>query len=303
VRVRVDGETYDLATPPKLNRNQNHDVAIVVDRLVVRATDSARLADSLETALRTANGIVEIAEHGGAEVKTHLFSERYACVHCGTSIPELEPRQFSFNSPYGACEACGGLGTRREVSPELVVGDPIISILEGVILPWGEPTGHLRKSVIPGLAQHFGFDPNRPWGELPEPARAGILQGTGRGKVKFPYRTGGTSSTYTEPWEGVLANVMRRYEETSSESVREQLEAYMTTLPCRACGGARLKPESLAVTVGGKSIGDAVAFSITDALSFFADLNRSPELPQEIAGPILKEVRERLQFLVNVGLE
>ena len=303
VRVRVDGETYDLSSPPKLNRNQNHDVAIVVDRLVVRATDGSRLADSLETALRTANGIVEVAEHGGAEVKSHLFSERYACVHCGTSIAELEPRQFSFNSPYGACEACGGLGTRREVSPELVIGDPIISILEGVILPWGEPAGHLRKSVIPGLAQHFGFDANRPWGELPEAARAGILHGTGRTKVKFPYRTGGTSSTYTEPWEGVLANVMRRYEETSSESVREQLEAYMTTLPCRACGGARLKPESLAVTVSGRSIGDVVAFSISDALAFFGDLARSADLPQEVAGPILKEVRERLQFLVNVGLE
>ncbi|NJD10487.1 MAG: excinuclease ABC subunit A, partial [Gemmatimonadetes bacterium] len=213
------------------------------------------------------------------------------------------PRQFSFNSPYGACEACGGLGTRREVSADLVIGDPIISILEGVILPWGEPTGHLRKSVIPGLAQHFGFEPNRPWGELSEPARAGVLHGTGRSKVKFPYRTGGTSSTYAEPWEGVLANVMRRYEETSSESVREQLEAYMTTQPCRTCGGARLKPESLAVTVDGRSIGDVVALSITDALAFFGKVARAPDLPQEIAGPILKEVRERLQFLVNVGLE
>jgi len=327
VRVRVDGETYDLSTPPKLNRNQNHDVSIVVDRLVVRASDGSRLADSLETALRTASGIVEVTEHGGAEPKSHLFSERYACVHCGTSIAELEPRQFSFNSPYGACDSCGGLGTRREVSPDLVIGDSIISILEGVILPWGEPTGHLRKSVIPGLAQHFGFDPNQPWGQLPEAARAGILQGTGRTKVKFPYRTGGTSSTYAEPWEGVLANVMRRYEETSSESVREQLEAYMTTLPCRTCGGARLKPESLAVTVSARSIGDVVGFSISDALAFFGDLAGAPgsghadsgrlrsdaespprragsaDLPQEIAGPILKEVRERLQFLVNVGLE
>jgi excinuclease ABC subunit A len=180
VRVRVDGETFDLASPPKLNRNQNHEVAIVVDRLVVRASDSARLADSLETALRTANGIVEVAEHGGEGPKSHLFSERYACVHCGTSIAELEPRQFSFNSPYGACEACGGLGTRREVSPDLVIGDSIISILEGVILHWGEPAGHLRKSVIPGLALHFDFDANRPWGQLPEAARNGILHGTGR---------------------------------------------------------------------------------------------------------------------------
>jgi excinuclease ABC subunit A len=302
VRVRVDGETYDLSAPPKLNRHQNHDVSIVVDRLVVRAEDRSRLADSLETALRTANGIAEVVEHAG-EPKTHVFSERYACVHCGTSIPELEPRQFSFNSPYGACEACGGLGTRREVSPELVIGDPIISVLEGVVLPWGEPSGHLRKSVIPGLAQHYGFDANRPWGELSEKVRQGILFGSGKTKIKFPYRTGGTSSTYAEPWEGVIGNVMRRYEETTSESVREQLEAYMTTLACRACGGARLRPESLAVTVGGRSIGDAIAFSITDALTFFSELSGSPTLPQEIAGPVLKEVRERLQFLVNVGLE
>ena len=303
VRVRVDGETYDLSSPPKLNRNQNHDVSLVVDRLVVREEDRSRLADSLETALRSANGIAEIVEHGGPEPRPHLFSERYACVHCGTSIAELEPRQFSFNSPYGACDSCGGLGTRREVSPELVVGDPIISILEGVILPWGEPTGHLRKSVIPGLAEHYGFDPNRAWGELPQKARDGVLHGTGRTKVKFPYRAGGTSSSYAEPWEGVLANVMRRYDETSSEAIREQLEAYMTTQPCRACGGARLKPESMAVTVANRGIGDVVAMSVSDALVFFSDLAGSPSLPQEISGPILKEVRERLQFLVNVGLE
>jgi excinuclease ABC subunit A len=171
VRVRVDGELHDLDSPPKLNRYENHDISVVVDRLVVRPGDSSRLADSIETALRAAMALPR-SWSTAPRRSTHLFSERYACVHCGTSMVELEPRQFSFNSPYGACESCGGLGTRREVSP-LVVGDPIISILEGVILPWGEPTGHLRKSVIPGLAQHYGFDANTPWGELPAAARWG----------------------------------------------------------------------------------------------------------------------------------
>jgi excinuclease ABC subunit A len=302
VRVRVDGELHELDSPPKLNRYENHDIAVVVDRLVVRAADTSRLADSVETALRAASGIVEIMEHG-AEPTIHLFSERYACVHCGTSMPELEPRQFSFNSPDGACDGCGGLGTRREVSPSLVTGDPIISILEGVILPWGEPSGHLRKTIVPGLAQHFGFDANTPWGELTRAQRDGVLNGSGRKKVKFPYRTAGAASTYSEPWEGVLANVMRRYEETTSDAVRGQLEEYMMTLPCRSCGGSRLTPQSLAVSVAGHSIGDVVQMSVAEALLFFAGLSESRSLPQEIAGPILKEVRERLQFLSNVGLE
>ncbi len=342
VRARVDGELIDLESPPKLNRHQNHDVSVVVDRLVVREEDRSRMADSVETALRTASGIVEVIAHGGEELERHLFSERYACVHCGTSLAELEPRQFSFNSPYGACPGCGGLGTRREVNPDLVTGDPIISLLEGVILPWGEPTGHLRRSILPGLAEHYGFDPNRPWGELPDEVRAALLHGSGTTKIRFPYRTGGTAGHYSEPWEGILAHVMRRYEETTSDAVREQLEQYMSTLPCNVCGGTRLKPESLAVTVGGRSIGDMVDSSVAAALEFFRSLRltappattghagerpsatgaagdgaapasraasagpdaaEAPALPREIAGPILKEVTERLRFLSNVGLD
>ncbi len=310
VRVRVDGDTYDLESPPKLNRNQNHDIAFVVDRLVVRAEDRQRLVDSIETALRTAGGVVEVVDHSGEEPEVRVFSERYACVHCGTSLPELEPRQFSFNSPYGACESCGGLGTRREVNPDLIVGDPIISILEGVILPWGEPSGHLRRSIIPGLEKHYGFDANTNWGDLPEDVRRAVLHGSGDEEIRFPYKAGGTKGTYEEPWEGVLANVKHRYDETSSDSVREQLHDYMSVLPCAACGGSRLKPESLAVTVGGRSMGDVVALSIADCVSFFAGLRLQSEapgdadaLPTEIAGPILKEVRERLDFLVNVGLD
>ena len=302
VRVRVDGETYELESPPRLNRYENHTISVVVDRLVVRSADRGRLADSVETALSAGGGVVEIVEHGEGE-KTHVFSERYACVHCGTSMPELEPRQFSFNSPYGACDACGGLGTRKEASADLVIGDPIISVLEGVILPWGEPTGHLRRSTIPGLAEHYRFDPNTPWGELTARVREGILHGSNGRKLRFPYRAGGAAGTYTEPWEGVLANVMRRYEETTSDTVREQLDGFMTTQPCRTCSGARLRRESLAVTVGGRTLGAVVDLSVAEALTFFEAVAGSTSLQQEIAGPILKEVRERLRFLVNVGLE
>jgi excinuclease ABC subunit A len=318
VRVRVDGATYDLESPPTLNRYENHTIAVVVDRLVVREGDRARLTDSVETALKTGEGTAEVLQHTSPTPTSFLFSERFACVHCGTSIPELEPRQFSFNSPYGACVSCGGLGTRMEVSAELVVGDPLISVLEGVILPWGAPTGHLRRSVIAGLEAHYEFDANTPWGQLEPTVQEVLLFGSGDEPIDFPYRTGGKDGSYREPWEGVLANVMRRYEETGSENVREQLRDYMVSQPCRACAGHRLRPESLAVTVAGRSLGDIAELSVTGALAFFralpvagqagenggdaASADQSP-LPAQIAGPILKEVTERLHFLSNVGLD
>jgi excinuclease ABC subunit A len=318
VRVRVDGDTYDLADPPKLNRYENHDVAVVVDRLVLRARDRARLADSVETALRTAGGVLEVLQHSGeGAAATHLFSEHYACAHCGTSLPEMEPRQFSFNSPFGACPDCDGLGSRREVSPDLVVGGREISILEGVILPWGEPSGHLARSVVPGLAEAYEFDPRTPWGGLREEVRDAVLFGSGKMKIRFPYRRKGKDRSYVEVWEGVVASVQRRYRETSSDGVREQLSAYMTALPCSACGGTRLRKESLAVQVGGRSIGEIGELSIEEARRFFdalpvegevrgpdaPDPMAIPPLPGEIAGPILKEVRERLRFLDDVGLQ
>jgi len=319
VRVRVDGETYDLSDPPSLNRYENHDVSVVVDRVVVREGDRSRIADSVEVALRTADGIVEVLEHtdNGSDPSPHLFSEHYACTGCGTSLPELEPRQFSFNSPYGACPECDGLGTRREVSPELVVGDGSISILEGVVLPWGEPSGHLKRSVLPGLAEAYEFDPAAPWQDLAPEVREAILFGSGRMKIRFPYRRKGKNRSYTEVWEGVVASVDRRYRETSSESVRDQLSRFMSVLPCNACGGARLRPGSLAVTVGDRSIGEVGEMPIDRALEFFRALpvageERDADAPEplavrplstEVAGPIVKEVRERLRFLTDVGLQ
>ena len=313
VRAMVDGKTVELSEPPELNRYENHDIAIVVDRLVIRPEDRERLADSVETALRAAEGIVEVVERRGKKRVPHLFSEHYACVHCGTNLPELEPRQFSFNSPYGACEDCGGLGTRKDVNPDLLLADSSISLLEGVMLPWGEPSGHLRKSVIAGLAEAYEFEPNAPWHDLPEEAREAIFYGSGRMKIRFPYQSGSGRSTgfYEDTWDGVVANVERRYADTRSEAVRNQLDEYMSTLPCSACHGSRLKAGSLAVTVAGRSLGDIVDLSISDALDFFAGLpvdepvGTGPDrqvLHGEIAGPILKEVSERLGFLTNVGL-
>jgi excinuclease ABC subunit A len=335
VRAVVDGAVVELAEPPALNKRQNHDVSVIVDRLVVRPDDRGRLTDSLETALKLASGLVEVVEYPSGpnattsgdpadthdkpgEPEVHLFSERYGCPACGTSLPELEPRQFSFNSPFGACPACGGLGTRKEVSPELVLGDPGISILEGVVLPWGEPDGYLKKTILPGLAAALGFDIRAPWGRIPEAARHALLFGTGAPAGPAKAKAAGKSAAARKAparaaaggavqWEGILANVRRRYDETSSDGVRQELDAYMVATPCSACEGRRLKPESLAVNVHGRNIGDVVDLSVSAARDFFGSVPvraaGRPGLDPDIAGPILKEVRERLSFLVDVGLD
>ena len=299
IRAYVDGALIEVADPPKLNRRQNHNISVVVDRLAVRAEDRARLADSIETALKLADGIVEVFDVAAQTVET--FSEKYGCPSCGISMPELEPRHFSFNSPFGACPTCGGLGTRRRVSEELVLGDGRISILEGVVLPWGEPTGYLRKVVLPTLARQFKFDLNTPWGQLSESVRDCLLHGDAGAAVRKKKAADGS-------WEGIVANVERRYEESDSDMVRMELEAYMLAVPCSDCQGRRLKPESLAVTIDGINIGAVTEMAITESLDFFQripvrDEERVTGLDAEIAGPILKEVRERLRFLVDVGLD
>ncbi len=301
IRAHVDGALVEIADPPKLNRRQNHDISVVVDRLAVRADDRARLTDSIETALKLAEGLVEVFNADAGTLET--FSEKYGCPTCGISMPELEPRHFSFNSPFGACTKCGGLGTRRRVSEELVLGDPRISILEGVVLPWGEPTGYLRKVVLPTLARQFKFDLNTPWGELPQSVRTALLYGDS-GAPNGKKRKSSTEGA----WEGIIANVERRYEESDSDMVRMELEAYMLAVPCSACHGQRLKPASLAVTIAGRNIGDVVDLPITESLEFFDTVpvrgnGRANGLDAEIAAPILKEVRERLRFLVDVGLD
>jgi excinuclease ABC subunit A len=340
VRVRVDGQTYDLGAVPALNRRQNHDIAVVVDRLVVRPSDRSRLNDSIETALKTADGVVEVVRYSGqavsrsggqqqliqvqSEARTDrpsarptdqqsvVFSERFACPVCGLSLPELEPRQFSFNSPFGACPDCHGVGTRREVNAELVLGDPTISILEGVILPWGEPSGYLRKIVLPTLAKALDFELNAPWEAHSETAKHALLHGI-PGQVKFATDGQRGRGEFETEWEGVLRNIERRYRESTSEGVRVALEEFMTEQPCQTCGGKRLRSESLSVLVHGTSIGDVVELPIERAIDFFENIplrvaagaggNGTSELDPEIAGPILKEVGDRLRFLRDVGLD
>ncbi|MHB1328241.1 MAG: excinuclease ABC subunit UvrA, partial [Gemmatimonadales bacterium] len=309
VRVRVDGTVYELGAVPKLNRRQNHDVAVVVDRLVVRDQDRSRLADSVETALKAADGVVEFVRYdrGASEGESVLFSERFACPKCGLSMPELEPRQFSFNSPFGVCPDCHGLGTRREAVLELVLGDPSISILEGVVLPWGEPSGYLRKSILPTLAKAFKFDLNSSWKTLPAAAKDMLLNGVSNKTFKFRMDGGKIKGEYETGWEGILKNVERRFYETQSDTVRQQLGDFMVEMPCRTCQGRRLKPESLAVLLHGKSIGEVVDYAVDDALAFFDGIpigrNRAGAIDPEIGGPILKEVHDRLSFLRDVGLE
>ncbi|CAN5217913.1 excinuclease ABC subunit UvrA [soil metagenome] len=313
VRVRVDGTVHELESAPRLKKNQKHDIEVVVDRLTVDPKYRGRLADSVETALDLGSGLVIAHFEDGAsgrgkkDVKVpggeeRLFSRDLACVHCGISYEELEPRMFSFNSPYGACPACSGLGTRMEVDPDLVLLDPRLSILEGVVKPWGEPRGQLAKTVLPSLARAFAFDLNTPWGELSESVRRILLNGAGKQELDFYYQAQGRSGTYAGTWEGIVGQLQRRYDETDSDAVRRQIEEYMAVLPCHFCGGKRLKPQALAVRVGGRGIGEVVEMPIYAAHEFFEGLDLSAR-EREIGGQILKEIRERLSFLVAVGLD
>ncbi|MFV1987135.1 MAG: excinuclease ABC subunit UvrA [Gemmatimonadota bacterium] len=299
VRARVDGDLIDLSEPPQLNRRRNHDIAIVVDRLTVNASDRERLADSVATALRMTDGIVEIDLHGPRDAEgnarddshpePHLFSERYSCPVCGLSIPELEPRQFSFNSPFGACPECDGLGVQREPNAELIIGGDRISILEGVLLPLGTPSGRAKRHTLPKLARKFEFDLNTPWGDLNPVQQEAILYGDS-----------------DVGWEGALAAVLRRYHDTGSETIRSSLDEYMTLTTCRACDGARLRPESRAVTIEGTRLHEIVDQPVSGLgplLDRWLNSARAEGgATEEVRGPILKEVVERLQFLERVGL-
>jgi excinuclease ABC subunit A len=303
VRVRVDGKVYLLEEVPKLARNRKHSIEIVVDRVTIDPAGRRRLADSLETAVRLGGGVVIVNRSGaGGESEDVPLSQELACIYCGISYAELEPRMFSFNSPYGACPACTGLGTRLEVDPELVVADPRISLLEGVIIPWGEPRGHLGKTVLPSLAEHYGFKLSTPWGQLPEAVRRVLLFGSGEEEIEFRYRGQKYAGSYKAPWEGIVANLTKRHAETASAHVRQQIESFMAVLPCTECGGHRLKKESLAVRVAGKNIGEVTALPVRSAVTFF-DALAFGERDREVSRQILKEIGERLRFLSDVGLD
>jgi excinuclease ABC subunit A len=299
VRVRVDGEIRDLAEEIVLDKNKRHDIDVVIDRLIVKEGIRKRLRDSLETAAGLSDGLVRVALIGGEEV---LFSERYACPDCGVSITELAPRMFSFNSPYGACPDCGGLGTRMHFDEELVVPDGGISVREGAIVPWSGRHSLHYFQTIDALADHYAFDINMPFEKLPEKIRNVLLHGSGEEKIRFYTDRGGRRFFLTRPFEGVLNQLDRRYKETTSLHVRMDLSRYINLRECTTCQGARLKKESLFVTVGGKSIFDVCRLPIRECLSF---LTAIPLTPQEVqvTERIMKEIRLRLRFLLDVGMD
>ncbi|MDN5311564.1 MAG: excinuclease subunit [Thermoanaerobacteraceae bacterium] len=300
VRIRVDGEIKDVGEEIKLDKYKKHNIEIIVDRIVLKPGIESRLADSIETALSQAEGLVIIDVIDGQEM---LFSQNFACADCGVSLEELTPRMFSFNSPYGACPVCSGLGINMEIDPDLVIPDRSKSISEGAVEPWNStPDGyyfHMMKAVL----KHYGYDVDTPIKDMPPEVVDVILYGS-REPIEFYYesRFGDNTRHFRGYFEGVVNNLKRRYQETGSEWSREEIEDYMSTKPCPACKGARLKPESLAVTVGGKSIAEVTAFSIREAMNFFENLplTRREEM---IAHQVLKEIKNRLQFLVDVGLD
>jgi excinuclease ABC subunit A len=300
VRVRVDGEMRELTEDIELEKNKKHSIEVVVDRIVVKEGIASRLADSLETALKLADGKVIIDVIGQEEL---LFSEHHACPYCGFSIGELEPRLFSFNSPYGACPDCDGLGSKLEVDPDLVIPNDELTLREHAIAPWEPQSSQYYPQLLEAVCNHYGIDMDVPVKELPKHQLEKILYGSNGEKIYFRYENdfGQVRENYIE-FEGVIRNVERRYRETSSDYIREQMEKYMAQQPCPTCKGNRLKKESLAVLVGGKHIGQVTAFSVTEALEFFQNLSLS-EKEMKIANMILREIIERLGFLNNVGLD
>ncbi len=301
-RARIDGEVRELSEQIRLPRHYKHTIEVVVDRLVAKPDIRRRVADSIETALQLAEGIAAIAVQVDGHEEMQNFSQKLACTFDGISFDELAPRNFSFNSPYGACPTCDGLGTRLEVDSELVVPDPDLTINEGALAPWASSTLEYWYRVLEAVAEAYGFDLDTPWKKLPKKARDIALYGSEEEVyVKYKNRYGRQRAYYTT-YEGVLPNIERRHVETDSDTAREKLEQFMREIPCRACKGARLRPESLAVTVGGIHISDLTSKSIRDTLDFVEQVELS-DRERMIAERLLKEIRSRLGFLVDVGLD
>ncbi len=299
VRVRVDGALRTLYEQIELDRNKRHNVEIVLDRIKVTDKKRSRIGDSIETALRYGQGLAIVEVVGQGE---RLYSEHFACTTCGVSLPEIEPRLFSFNSPFGACPTCDGLGVRMVVDPDLVI-DPRRSLREGGLLPWASTKSRWIAALLDGVCRAYAIDPNRPLGQLPPAKLHVLLYGTDGEPVEFTYTTTyGRTRVYQRPFEGLIPTLERNYRETTSEEAREGIEQYLSALPCEVCRGARLRPEALAVTVGGKSLWDVTRLPVREALAFFTSLELT-EREQLIAHQILKEVRSRLQFMVDVGLD
>jgi len=321
-RVKVDGTFYEIADVPALDKKYKHDIDVVVDRIVVRGDLATRLADSMETALKLADGLVvaefadkplppeETAEGGGANKSandTHeriLFSEKFACPVSGFTIPEIEPRLFSFNNPFGACPACDGLGSQRAIDSSLIVPDDNVSLRDGAVSPWAKSTSPYYSQTLEALGKVYGFKLGDKFKDLSAEARKAVLYGTGDREITFNYDDGLRSYKTTKTFEGVIPNLERRWKETESAWMREEIERFMSATPCPACKGYRLKPEALAVKIAGKHIGEVTELSIRKANAWFETLPAQLNDKQnEIAVRILKEIRERLRFLNDVGLD
>ncbi|HUL30611.1 MAG TPA: excinuclease ABC subunit UvrA, partial [Thermodesulfobacteriota bacterium] len=299
VRVRIDGELHELGDDMVLDKKKRHNIDVVVDRLFVKEGIRRRLRDSLEIATHLSDGLVRVDLAGGDEI---LFSEKYACPECGISMPELAPRNFSFNSPYGACADCDGLGTRMYFDENLVVPDRELSVREGAVAPWSGRSSVYHHQMLDALSQHYGFDLNSPFNQLPKEIQKVLLYGSGQEVIRFYLDRDGRRFFYSRPFEGILKQLDRRYKETNSNAVRIDLSRYINLQECPTCHGSRLKKESMAVTVEGKNIYDLCRLCIKECLAFFEKLSLSS---QEIliSERILKEIKERLKFLADVGID
>ena len=303
-RVKVDGELRMLEEDIVLDKKYKHDISVVVDRLVMRRDIRKRLADSVETAVALADGMVEIetVPRDGGPIETTTYSERFACLHCGISMPELEPRSFSFNSPHGACPRCTGLGSQMEIDPELVVPDPSLTLNEGAILPWSSGATSYYEQMATAIAERYEVDLDTPWEDLADDQQNLFLYGTNGDKLYVSYRNRmGRKRSYMTTFEGIVPNLERRYRETDSDWSREKIEEYMSVRPCPECGGARLRPESRAVKVGGLAIHEFSSLSAKRAIEWLDALELSDH-DRAIARLILREIDERLRFLDNVGV-
>ena len=307
-RVKVDGNYYEISDVPTLDKKFKHDIDVVVDRIVVKPDLGNRLADSMEIALQLTDGIAvaEMADSKEEEPEKIVFSSRFACPVSGFTIDEIEPRLFSFNNPFGACPDCDGLGTQFFIDPEAIVPDQTLSLREGAIVPWAKSgtSSPYYTQTLESLAEHYGFSLNDPWHDLDAKAQKVIFYGSNKEPVKFTYDDGTRSFKTTKPFEGVVGNLERRYRETDSSWMREEIEKFQSKTHCETCGGYRLKPEALAVKIANLHIGEVVEMSILEADRWFADLDKHLNSKQaEIASRILKEIRERLKFLNDVGLD
>ncbi len=303
VRARVDGNVYDLSEDIKLDKNIKHNIEIIIDRLVIKEGIISRLTDSIETASKLSDGLVLVDVIGDKEL---LFSQNYACDDCGISIEELTPRMFSFNTPHGACPDCMGLGSHLKVDPDLIIPDKSLSILDGAIHAsgWQNATpGTICRMYYDGLAKHYGFDLSMPLKDIPSPAFNALLYGTNGEKIPLHYDKSYGKGDYTQAFEGVITNLEKRYHETASEYSKAEIEECMINTPCKSCGGRRLRPEALAVTVGGLNISEMCDFSVENALKFITELEEKlSDREIKIANLILREIKSRLGFLQSVGL-